>query len=173
MFPQQLRTWTIETTPPLISRLRAAASPEGRSLLERAFPLAGEGGRGSDRGRMRGDVSAAAPYMDNRDNAAPHQPPAGGSFSRREKPFGRAFPREGEGGRGSDRGRMRGDVSAAAPYMDNRDNAAPHQPPAGGSFPQREKPFGESLPPRGGRWPRLRPRPDEGRCFRSSSVHGQ
>ena len=38
-------------------------------------------------GRMRGDVSAAAPYMDNRDNAAPHQPPAGGSFSQREKPL--------------------------------------------------------------------------------------
>ena len=73
--------------PPLISRLRAAASPEGRSLLERAFPREGEGGRGSDRGRMRGDVSAAAPYMDNRDNAAPRQPPAGGSFSRREKPL--------------------------------------------------------------------------------------
>ena len=52
-----------------------------------SLPPLGEGGRGSDRGRMRGDAPAAAPYMDNRDNAAPHQPPAGGSFSQREKPL--------------------------------------------------------------------------------------
>ena len=41
----------------------------------------------------------------------------------------------GEGVRGPDRGRMREKCPAAVRYRAGRDRHAPHQPPAGGSFP--------------------------------------
>ena len=86
MFPQQPRKWTIEITPPLISHLRAAASPEGRSLLGRAFPREGEGGRGSDRGRMR------AEYIDfTRNRAATYSLPSSAACGRQLLPKGEAF----------------------------------------------------------------------------------
>ena len=48
----------------------------------------------------------------------------------------------GEGVRGPDRGRMREKCPAAVRYRAGRDRRAPHQPPAGGSFPLRGKPLG-------------------------------
>ena len=44
----------------------------------------------------------------------------------------------GEGVRGPDRGRMREKCPAAVRYRAGRDRHAPHQPPAGGSFPPPE-----------------------------------
>ena len=46
----------------LISRLRAAASPEGEAFraYKEPSPLGGEGVRGSARGRMRGEPAEAA-----------------------------------------------------------------------------------------------------------------
>ena len=41
----------------------------------------------------------------------------------------------GEGVRGPDRGRMREKSTAAVRYRAGRGRRAPHQPPAGGSFP--------------------------------------
>ena len=48
----------------------------------------------------------------------------------------------GEGVRGPDRGRMREKYPAAVRYRAGRGRHAPHQPPAGGSFPLRGKPLG-------------------------------
>ena len=48
----------------------------------------------------------------------------------------------GEGVRGPDRGRMKGKCPAAVRYRAGRGRRAPHQPPAGGSFPLRGKPLG-------------------------------
>ena len=47
----------------------------------------------------------------------------------------------GEGVRGPDRGRMREKYPAAVRYRAGRDRHAPHQPPAGGSFPPEGEAF--------------------------------
>ena len=55
----------------------------------------------------------------------------------------------GEGVRGPDRGRMREKYSAAVQYRAGRDRHAPHQPPAGGSFPRGGSLLGRAFPLRG------------------------
>ena len=94
----------------------------------------------------------------------------------------------GEGGRGPARGRMRGEL-ATPPRVRTASESSPLISRLRRQLPPRGKPFYFSSPPaarfpghtapanvrafpRGGRWPRPRPRPDEGRACDISPCTG-
>ena len=132
----------------LISRLRAAASPEGEAFRNGGSPsgkpleLTGAfspWGRRCPRPRPRTDEGRACggcPLKGRLRELRPHQPPAGGSPSGKPleltgafSPWGRRCPRPRPR---TDEGRACG----CCPLKGRPRELRPHQPPAGGSFPR-------------------------------------